>query len=281
MSLGWQCESALVPRKGNPIKLNDQGKSMMGLKAIVHNKVQTIQKNKELSSSTSGLSNSADIRRQNLKSKKADNLSSSSSRKSSKNSKDKDKDGRDDEEDMATKAYLALQKKAQIYEALRNGEKVAVDKSMTENCLVAFSESDGEGLSSQSRNNDSEHCSSSSVHPGTYFIREGSGESNIESTRRDPGASSSGQEFTYGGLNPYLAPSQARVKSQWERSTHARQHLESVHQDTIKARAQHSLDNGAVAADKEAAEGNGKSRLEARLEMLEKRRKLALDLGSS
>lgn len=115
MSLGWQCESALLPSKSKPI--NVDGKSMVGLKALLYNEEQN----------KTGTGSSQRIQR---KSKPLDSSRSASDRPAAKDSEHGASTG--STHDKETAAYRALQAKAKLYDEINNG------KSLLQSDLIDF-----------------------------------------------------------------------------------------------------------------------------------------------
>lgn len=104
MSLGWQCESALLPSKSKPI--NVDAKSIVGLKALLYNEEQN--------KATNGSFN-----RQHRKAKRPDVNNNSAGKlalpPAAENISETDKEAH---------AYRSLQAKAKLYEEIANGKSV-------------------------------------------------------------------------------------------------------------------------------------------------------------
>lgn len=302
MSLGWQCESALVPRKANPIKINDHGKSMMGLKSIIYNKEQNLQRNKELNAASS--SSYAETRRRNIKDKVPINSKSSDNNSTNKES---NKNIEVINDDPTINVYDSLQEKARVYEALKNGTKTNMDRILDDNCMVSFShdndddDDDDSYIYRNSKNSNNFHLTESNtsisrsstavcnnIAPISTSNLKIASINTLHGTLQDsnPSLASTGQEFiSRGSSHSFLAPNQARVKSQWEKNTHAKQYLESVHQDTIIGRAGIKLVSDPTDVidsigtfdstnDTTNTTITGKSQRELRLEMLQKKQKI-------
>jgi hypothetical protein len=205
MSLGWQCESALVPRTAKPIEINDHGKSMLGLKAIVYS-----QKEKILNKSD----HNNFVRRKTF--------SSDKNKTSVPDPKRKGNRGNSDTNDKEDEVYKSLQKKAALYQELLENksnlnidEHIVVDfhlKSNTDQSIhyVKNNEQDGGILNEKiitNNNNDNNDV----------------GDSNII-------------ESSSSSLSQQPISDSARVKSQWERSSNAKRFLEQVHEEFINER---------------------------------------------
>lgn len=219
MSLGWQTESALVPKTAKPIKVDDHGKSMMGLRAVIFSKESTLNKYESENKASEIRKKMVIAKAQEKEKKKMNKLAEGTATKT--------------QEDVA---YEKLQAKAQLYDKLKSQQSdddIGIRK-LIDNSLVDFNAEKGNGcfVSAIQSNSSSNDCIPLNDTPSHV---QNSKNSTFNQVPLYPNESVPSTSFSpQSGKNEshshnHTIDSSSRVKSQWERNAHAKQHLESVH----------------------------------------------------
>lgn len=254
MSLGWQCESALLPSKAKPI--NVDGKSMMGLLAVVYDQEKKFSKVSVNQSNRPGSRKS--IKKQSAESGDlfAKKIKVDESRTASIRTSDKT--------DKESRVEISLKAKADIYDKLKEG--VAIDGSQA--FLVSFDNNPivcakdvisetikKDRITGQKRMevgilpNEISKRAKTAFHDN-YEWSNGeavSFEPLLEDNRRM-------QDFVEGCIESEVKMSQhARVRSQWEKTLKGdvKTYLEEVHAATEKDRLENTDGNDSKRSSKD------------------------------
>lgn len=240
MSLGWQCESALVPRTAKPIHVD--GKSLVSLKALVYSKEQQKSSTQEYSQ-----------HRRHVRSTKVKSKHPSDSRQISTS---------DQNADEYDRVYAALKAKSALYDQMSALEDpglpggVVLDQySSGTTSLIDFREKGGsvEHDTQKLKKTDKRECQAGCLELNKK-IRLGT----EEKEKAEPWAWSNGghdaskeyiaehqlqREFQHlveeKVQKEILESSSARVKSQWEKTLQnsAKEYLDDIHTETVLSRA--------------------------------------------
>ena len=221
MSLGWQTESALVPRNAKPIIIDDNGKSMLSLKALIYTKEN------ELKGSSSYKDNNETkisiARKKMTTTKNSQKLSSRTTTNVDHNNSTDDK------------VVESLKRKAELYDKLSTNPHESLTNPKDE-YLVDFHKDNND----TSNIKQSSFSSSSHYQPPSYSQPSSHTHSSSSSTT----TSSQHHYSTIEELSslPHTSSSNAsRVKSQWERGTHAKEYLDDIHiQTTLERHKAHT-----------------------------------------
>ena len=263
MSLGWQTESTLLPRKAKPIHVDDGGKSMLSLRAVMANMESTLAKKKE------SVQDKITHSRKRMHSITYDQSSTKKSHNQS-----------DDANDEATKVYNSLNQKAKLYDEMTkaNQKKINSDhdnkkeiylvnfEKKTDTCIDkgSFHEDDIKSLRVVYNNNNNTETSnsinmnsqSSSVYPpskDTDNLNTSSSSSSSSSSYQNekiiisessssaphnddvPRTSSSSSYDSSSSSSSFSNPVvlTSYVKSQWEKDSNAKGYLNQIHEETI------------------------------------------------
>mmetsp|Transcript_22933 Transcript_22933/g.33522 ORF Transcript_22933/g.33522 Transcript_22933/m.33522 type:complete len:300 (+) Transcript_22933:66-965(+) len=294
MSLGWQGESALLPRKAKPIKIDD--KSMMRLKATVLDEKQKLEFSAQ---------SKAPRLRANRGARSSDRKDVFASR--NKGVEEREKKDLSSKEMASTNDRItsALTAKAKIYDTISKG---GGEKSISEDVLVDFqekSETSGSnkiavsmdktnGLSDSSEVVD-DNCRTYSYYGPPARDTDSSGE--FPENKSDRYAWSTGREDPQKIIEKsrefsrmvadeidatVVMSSSSRVRSQWEKTLQgeSRVHLERIHEETTHAR-KHAEETTVVGVKRKSSSG-GNSTLDQRREFLRKKqeeKRLKLNAG--
>lgn len=296
MSLGWQTESALVPRASKPITVDD--KSILSLKALVYSKEQHL------------LSSKSDVSTKRRK------------YRTTKPVKDEGKQPQTQDVPVDDIIYSSLKAKADIYEALANStsSKLAPEdlKTVTaytaknvESRLVDFSDMHGNGdieivdefgrtkvVKKRSREYEdylqmsTQRVVDPAVATGTHETTRHSswswstGTTSPDESQRvrldEQRAKTAMQALVSHRMQKEVEMSSAsRVKSQWEKTllSSSKEYLEDIHKQTISERkdlntgrsAISSHDSGEIANDPHSAMSIVPTSKHSRLELLRKK----------
>lgn len=256
MSLGWSCESAILPRKARPIDVDST--SFERLKNLVNDKEKNITKN------TNSFS---DIRKEKVASKKQrdkmkDELGGKKSVRAEKDEKD-------------AQAARALAAKAKLYDDIMKGkvngksalvnfeEKVAVEQPVA----AAPAKTEPKRVVVEEPSCVTENSTLAALYPWSTgqinyteeYLEEKASEKTLReiieerinaeapiSVTSSGGSSSRGGEISFkhsavpttGNSNSSSVSEAARIKTQWEQTLNnsARAYIDEIHQETQEAR---------------------------------------------
>ncbi len=273
MSLGWQCESAILPSKAKPIKVDST--SILGLKALVYDQEQKRTNNGASKGYHSGVHKAKPS-----KDKYLEKSAETTTRKAS--------DVKFDPDNKEAKVLQSLTAKANLYEAIMKGNisgasslvqfenksdsvaKPAANVSQP-HPVTAVEEFDEYG-----RVKPQYHWSTGEQNPTELYISEKLMERNFQRTMENSiqaqlaSASSATVSSSSGPVSHA-----ARVKTQWEKTLNnsARGFLDEIHRDTETERRQGSGESGgsvaAIGGGSESTAASKKRTMrEERLEML-------------
>ena len=208
MSLGWQTESALVPRNAKPITIDDNGKSMLSLKAIIYTKEKSSTSSKDNKETKISLA------------RKKMTTTKNSLKSTSRTVTNVDNNNSTDD-----KVIESLKRKAEIYDKLFTNPHESLIKDKDEYMVDFYSDNNDTSNMKQSAS-----LSSSHYQPPSY-----SQPSSYTQFSFSTATSSQHHYSTIEELSslPHTSSSNAsRVKSQWESGTHAKEYLDDIHIET-------------------------------------------------
>jgi hypothetical protein len=286
MSLGWQCESAILPSKAKPIKIDST--SILGLKALVYSEEQKRSNNSTASNRHLGAHKSKTLNVVFTDKFEGNKTRNSNPVHSAHNNSV--------EEDKEARVLSALTAKSKLYDEIKNGSLNG--SSVLFGCeLNPGTDSSDYGLQQHTDDNSDVLDEYGRSKPSQYQWSTGQQSSNdtykkdkavernfllvVEERLREqphPQAISTNsvkdnldfinQDTSHSSKNVPLLSSAARVKTQWEKTLNnsARGYLDQVHRDVQTVRGLQTTDT----ADPNSSNGVGKKRnaREERLEML-------------
>ena len=210
MSLGWNTESALLPKKAKPITVGD--KSLFALKAIVYEKEQ--QQQQQLQLKHEGLSSSSyrNQRGNNVPNKKKDVFERSNKGIGSRSAKeDPLKIAKSD------RIYAALKAKSELYDQLQSNSSLS--KAGSSAFLVDFASKSSDEVTSSS--------SSSHAHKGDILQQYGNNNNYDDNNDNDDDTNYSDVEDEFGRSRRVHRKSQEYVSITLERERKRRRKMYS------------------------------------------------------
>jgi hypothetical protein len=282
MSLGWQCESAILPSKAKPIKIDST--SILGLKALVYSEEQ-----KRSNSSTANNRHLGAHRSKTLNLAFTDRFEGNKTK--SINSVQNVRNN-DEAEDKEARVLSSLTAKSKLYDEIKNGSLNGVSSVLFDSEFNSVTPPPDYCLQPNINDNDDTLDEYGRIKPPQYQWSTGHKSSNDtykhdktlerdfnrvleERLREQATQKTSTNNFkdetpATGSRAPtYSIPvsSAARVKTQWEKTlqSSARGYLDEVHRDAQAERGLQAADNN---TESSGVVGKKRSAREERLDML-------------